>query len=49
MIERRTAHTATIREGGRGQFDVLADGRVVFSKQRARRFPEPAEVLAELR
>lgn len=27
--------------GGRGAFDVLADGEVVFSKQQEHRFPEP--------
>jgi predicted Rdx family selenoprotein len=31
-----------------GQFDVIADGKLVFSKQAAGRFPEHAEVLAAL-
>jgi len=35
-------------EGAKSQFDVLADGNLVFSKQRERRFPEPAEILAAL-
>jgi predicted Rdx family selenoprotein len=35
-------------EGAKSQFDVLADGELVFSKQREGRFPEPAEVLAAL-
>ena len=29
--------------GGKGQFDVLADGRMLFSKQAEGRFPEPDE------
>lgn len=35
--------------GTKGQFDVSADGRLVFSKYETRRFPEPGEVLAALR
>jgi selT/selW/selH-like putative selenoprotein len=34
--------------GGSGQFDVLLDGEVVFSKKASGRFPEHAEVLARL-
>jgi Rdx family len=32
-------------EGQTSQFDVIADGRLVFSKQQVDRFPEPGEVL----
>jgi selT/selW/selH-like putative selenoprotein len=35
--------------GMQGQFDVSADGRLVFSKYETRRFPEPGEVLTALR
>jgi selT/selW/selH-like putative selenoprotein len=35
--------------GTKGQFDVSADGRLVFSKAETRRFPAPGEVLAALR
>ncbi|MBE7483435.1 MAG: hypothetical protein HS104_26085 [Polyangiaceae bacterium] len=31
-----------------GQFDVVADGRLVFSKAAAGRFPEHEEVIAAL-
>jgi Rdx family len=41
-------HQAVATEGRRSQFDVLADGRLVFSKEREHRFPEPDEILAEL-
>jgi hypothetical protein len=34
--------------GGRGQFDVVADGRLLFSKRDAGRFPESHEILAKL-
>jgi len=34
--------------GSRGQYDVIADGRLVFSKADSGRFPEPGEVLALL-
>ncbi|MBY6277664.1 MAG: hypothetical protein CWE10_15935 [Symbiobacterium thermophilum] len=27
-----------------GVFEIVADGRLVFSKKRLRRFPEPGEV-----
>jgi selT/selW/selH-like putative selenoprotein len=39
---------ATDLEGETGQFDVVADGELVFSKQQAGRFPEPGEILAAL-
>jgi selT/selW/selH-like putative selenoprotein len=35
---------ATVRPGGRGQFDVVADGRRVWSKHERGRFPEEGEV-----
>jgi predicted Rdx family selenoprotein len=40
---------AGIIPGGKGQFDVLRDGDVVFSKQQAGRFPEHDEILSALR
>jgi predicted Rdx family selenoprotein len=36
---------ATIAEGLKSQFDVIADGELVFSKQQTGRFPEEAEIL----
>jgi len=32
----------------KGQFDVLADGRLLFSKHAEGRFPEEAEIFAKL-
>jgi hypothetical protein len=39
---------AVVIGGEKSQFDVVADGRLVFSKQQSGRFPEPGEVLAAL-
>ncbi len=47
-IEARTSHAATMTPGGKGQFDVLLDGSLVFSKHQEGRFPEPDEILARL-
>jgi selT/selW/selH-like putative selenoprotein len=33
-----------VTPGGRGQFDVLVDGRLVYSKQATGRFPEEGEI-----
>jgi selT/selW/selH-like putative selenoprotein len=35
---------ATTTPGGKGQFDVLTDGELVFSKHEAGRFPGEAEI-----
>ena len=40
---------ATIAAGQKSQFDVLADGELLFSKQRQGRFPEEEEILALVR
>ena len=40
---------AGITPGKSGRFDVVADGRLVFSKARSGRFPEHEEILAALR
>jgi predicted Rdx family selenoprotein len=41
-------HEATATPGGKGQFDVLADGTLVFSKHEQGRFPEDGEIRAVL-
>ena len=35
----------TVVEGANSHYDVFSDGELVFSKQRAGRFPEEDEVL----
>ena len=47
-VNERTGIEATAIPGARGQFDVLLDGRLLFSKGDAGRFPEPEEIVAEL-
>jgi predicted Rdx family selenoprotein len=44
----RTEHEAEVVEGAKSQFDVLADGRLVFSKQKKGRFPEVDEIISSL-
>ena len=41
-------HVAEMAEGEKSQYDVLVDGRVVFSKQREGRWPELGEILSAL-
>ena len=41
-------HEAVAVEGERSQYDVVADGSLVFSKQREGRFPEEDEVVTLL-
>ena len=41
-------HEATIVAGEKSQYDVVADGNLVFSKQREGRFPEDDEVVTLL-
>jgi selT/selW/selH-like putative selenoprotein len=36
-------------EGSRGVFDVVADGKLIFSKHEVDRFPEHEEILRSLR
>jgi selT/selW/selH-like putative selenoprotein len=38
-------HGAVATPGGKGQFDVVADGELVFSKHELGRFPEEGEIL----
>ena len=41
-------HSADALPGGKGQFDVIVDGNLVFSKQAVGRFPEEDEILSRL-
>ena len=41
-------HEAVALEGKRSQYDVVADGNVVFSKEREHRFPELDEIVVAL-
>ena len=48
MITSRTGTDATITPGARGQFDVLVDGELLWSKREIGRFPEDDEILSRL-
>lgn len=39
---------ATAREGEKSQYDVIAGGETIYSKEQEHRFPEDGEVLALL-
>jgi len=43
-LNAETEHEAEVEEGAKGQFDVLKDGELVFSKQQEGRFPEHSEI-----
>jgi hypothetical protein len=43
-----SGHEASIVEGLKGQYDVVVDGSVVFSKQVEGRFPEDDEIVRAL-
>jgi predicted Rdx family selenoprotein len=43
-LNAETEHEAQIEEGEKSQYDVLADGELIFSKQREGRFPEHSEI-----
>lgn len=40
---------AKLVPGGHGAFDVIIDGKTVFSKSKTGRFPRPGEVAEEIR
>jgi hypothetical protein len=43
-----SGHEARAVAGARSQFDVVADGNVIFSKEQEHRFPDPEEILVAL-
>jgi hypothetical protein len=47
-LNERTAHEAEAVAGAKSQFDVVADGSLIFSKQQERRFPEHGEIIRAL-
>jgi hypothetical protein len=48
LKQRGTAHDAEIVSGETSQFDVVADGKLIFSKQKEGRFPELDEIIRAL-
>ena len=48
-IKRQRAKVDTkLVKGGGGQFDVALDGKLIFSKKQAGRFPNPQEILDQI-
>ncbi len=45
---RDAGHDAETIEDGEGEFNVFADGTLLFSKRQQGRFPEEAEIVALL-
>ena len=41
-------HVAEMAQGEKSQYDVIADGELIFSKQQAGRWPELSEIIAAL-
>jgi selT/selW/selH-like putative selenoprotein len=39
---------ATLIKGGGGQFEVVLDGKLIFSKKQQGRFPDSNEVLSQI-
>jgi predicted Rdx family selenoprotein len=47
-LNESTAHAAEAVSGEKSQFDVVADGNLIFSKQKEGRFPEHDEIIRAL-
>jgi|FaiFalFF_MnMetaG_3_1042247.scaffolds.fasta_scaffold00271_11 selenoprotein W-related protein len=48
QVFQETISSLTLTPGGGGVFDVLVNGRVVFSRGKAGRFPEVLELIEAL-
>jgi hypothetical protein len=47
-LNESTAHQAEAASGEKSQFDVVADGNLIFSKQKEGRFPVHDEIIRAL-
>jgi selenoprotein W-related protein len=47
-LKRDLGAESTLLPGGGGVFDVIVNGKVVFSKKGVGRFPEPGEIVQML-
>jgi selT/selW/selH-like putative selenoprotein len=48
MLKKETGIDAKLVAGTVGQFDVIVDGKLLFSKQKEGRFPQEEEILRSL-
>jgi selT/selW/selH-like putative selenoprotein len=47
-LNETTAHEADAVSGAKSQFDVVVDGKLIFSKQKEGHFPEHDEIIRAL-
>jgi hypothetical protein len=47
-LNEQTSYQADVVSGEKSQFDVVAGGKLIFSKQQQGRFPEPDEIIRAL-
>jgi selenoprotein W-related protein len=47
-IKEETGVEASLIKGSNGVFDVVVDGKLIYSKHQTGRFPEPDEVIDRL-
>jgi predicted Rdx family selenoprotein len=47
-LNEQTSHEAEIISGEKSQFDVVAEGNLIFSKEQQGRFPESDEIIRAL-
>ena len=47
-IKRQRNIEARLIKGQGGQFEVVLDGKLIFSKKQSGRFPEPQEILDQI-
>ena len=48
-LNKTSGFQAVIIEGSKGIFDVVADGKLVFSRSETGRLPEPGEIIHKLK
>ena len=48
MIKKERGIDAILHKGSGGQFEVVLDGKLIFSKKQLGRFPNPEEILSQI-
>ncbi len=48
MLKKELGVDTSLEVGKVGQFDVIVDGKLIFSKQKEGRFPEEEEILRSM-
>ena len=47
-IKRQRTIDAHLIKGSGGQFEIVLDGQLIYSKKQTGRFPEPSEILSQI-